>query len=1083
MESGRNDSPTVDSIAYLESQGVPTDDEDDDDIHFCKKCKQVFKKLEAYLEHKVKHDKFKVAYNRAPGDRRMVLPTLKKKETTVKPDTAEDENLPVQMVKPRKRRKKKSPPVDVHLIAERNTYVCTTCDRKFSREASLKWHIQYDHNKREGDSEEEEEDEEEKRKGEEEVEEDIDDQDVNFKVKEPPVKRVQLSSGDDERPFKCDMCGVGFKEVAVLKTHMLTHSNVRQYKCTFENCPYAFKTKGSLVRHVRRHTGERPYGCESCGRSFAESGALTRHMRSRKPCTSKSDADLPRYGKKWTYIPNIPAVVSQDKDGQESFVSVVPGEMVMVVTEGENGEQIFTEAQVVSNNETVTSLGETAVMEEGEVGESEVGELVAASDLQTFTPTQCQVCREECQEVEALRAHLRLHLADFPFHCGFCHFTTEERHDLRNHLQSKHLQELKGVDPNVLLPPTEHRMKKETQHTSKDNTEAQRAVKQLLELPASGTAAAEDREVRETLSARAISRCPICNRVFRGSSYLKQHMKSHAGDRPHDCPVCQKRFVTKDALNKHLIVHSDERNFKCGVCHKLFKRIAHVREHLKIHSGERPFPCSVCDKSFKTNNALKVHVRTHSDCFPYECRMCHRHFREKGSMQRHMRTHTGERPYICVRCGRGFAEHGTLNRHLKAKVQCVTMHQYQQMERVVEGEQQEEGGVEVEVHHHHHQQGEEEEGGDSQAPPAAPDDLPTVLTEFSSVVTDTQQYIVADHLAEGDTQTTEYVVLHTDLSSEDMTNVEIVTEGDIDPHSILSTVAAGADGSGGSSFVVFNEAGNQLRIIDSSTGVTVATTLATAVGGDDDDGNAQQPQQSEEGGATTTTAGVVALEEGVGERVVVPDTITVLTDPSGHIILSHQDRADDHPGGGSSHHPHHHHTPGHIIVATSDLPPHHHHDTDAATVALQAAAATDVVAHSVTLETMGTADTVTLETTSSSSSSTTAAADVITLGTNSSNTSSGVALETMDTGDNSVTVVTTNTVDAVTVVETTNAADHAVTMETNAEAVVVAGREGGGRVVVEEEGQGSDMAAHTVSAQPGLSPWSVAPLPPDTPRP
>jgi predicted nucleic acid-binding Zn-ribbon protein len=69
----------VEKIVFILT-GIPTDDEDDDDIHFCKKCKKVFKKLEEYLEHKVKHDKFKVLYSRAPGDRRMVLPTLMKKE-------------------------------------------------------------------------------------------------------------------------------------------------------------------------------------------------------------------------------------------------------------------------------------------------------------------------------------------------------------------------------------------------------------------------------------------------------------------------------------------------------------------------------------------------------------------------------------------------------------------------------------------------------------------------------------------------------------------------------------------------------------------------------------------------------------------------------------------------------------------------------------------------------------------------------------------------------------------------------------------------------------------------------------------
>ena len=36
---------------------------------------------------------------------------------------------------------------------------------------------------------------------------------------------------------------------------MLTHSNQRDFPCTWGNCQYAFKTKGSLKRHMRRHTG------------------------------------------------------------------------------------------------------------------------------------------------------------------------------------------------------------------------------------------------------------------------------------------------------------------------------------------------------------------------------------------------------------------------------------------------------------------------------------------------------------------------------------------------------------------------------------------------------------------------------------------------------------------------------------------------------------------------------------------------------------------------------------------------------------------------------------------------------------
>ncbi|KAH6922464.1 hypothetical protein HPB50_014244 [Hyalomma asiaticum] len=44
-------------------------------------------------------------------------------------------------------------------------------------------------------------------------------------------------------------------------------------------CTYVTKLKGDMDKHVRIHTGERPFQCSECARSFINKGNLRDHMR------------------------------------------------------------------------------------------------------------------------------------------------------------------------------------------------------------------------------------------------------------------------------------------------------------------------------------------------------------------------------------------------------------------------------------------------------------------------------------------------------------------------------------------------------------------------------------------------------------------------------------------------------------------------------------------------------------------------------------------------------------------------------------------------------------------------------------
>ncbi|KFU91830.1 Zinc finger and BTB domain-containing protein 8A [Chaetura pelagica] len=52
---------------------------------------------------------------------------------------------------------------------------------------------------------------------------------------------------------------------------------VMRFKCPF--CTHVVKRKADLKRHLRCHTGERPYPCEACGKRFGRLDHLSSHFR------------------------------------------------------------------------------------------------------------------------------------------------------------------------------------------------------------------------------------------------------------------------------------------------------------------------------------------------------------------------------------------------------------------------------------------------------------------------------------------------------------------------------------------------------------------------------------------------------------------------------------------------------------------------------------------------------------------------------------------------------------------------------------------------------------------------------------
>eukprot|EP00795_Rhopilema_esculentum_P010903 gene10903-19734_t len=349
--------------------------------------------------------------------------------------------------------------------------------------------------------------------------------------------------------YKCGICDKYYTSAGNLAAHQRRHKGICSMKCSF--CPEIFGHKSSLERHIRgSHTGERPFVCQSCSKSFPTSSQLTSH--------AKKHSDVRPF---------------KCSECGMSF---------------RQKHVLQRHQKVHANNKPYKCHVCKRCFRN-------------AFNLQCHTRTHidkssrcipCSLCNKKVTIGRGIKRHLKL------YHSGEC-FSKAEGKILTRSLRKEgnKIAKEQGIGSAKGEKYNEHC---EVASTNKGRLNGGKEPKMGCDVTSGEK---NSPETGPNKIDKSLLSCAKSSQEKKDSG--KQKEKAFT------CNLCGKSFDKNHSLTRHLKIHTDQRPYQCEICSKTFRASFNLDYHKRTHIGkaDRCVACPFCKKKVVIGRGARRHLR------------------------------------------------------------------------------------------------------------------------------------------------------------------------------------------------------------------------------------------------------------------------------------------------------------------------------------------------------------------------------------------------------------------------------------------------------------------------------------------